>query len=82
MPSGHGKGQFYLCRECIYDPGDGGIGFLRNARKFVEHYVAYGGAVGRGTALQWGRSRVRFPMLSLTQPMRGMSSRVSPRGGG
>jgi hypothetical protein len=28
-------------------------------------YVVRGGAVGRGTALQGGRSRVRFPMQSL-----------------
>ena len=34
---------------------------------FMYNYVgARGGAVGWGTALQTGRSRVRFPMVSLT----------------
>ena len=28
-------------------------------------YVARGGAVGRGTALQPGKSRVRYPIVSL-----------------
>ena len=51
------------------------------ARPLLQHYVFYispifvelplepgarGGAVGWGTALQAGRSRVRFPMVSLT----------------
>jgi hypothetical protein len=32
---------------------------------YVLYWGARGGAVGRGTALQTGRSRVRFPMVSL-----------------
>ena len=32
---------------------------------YISTIGACGGAVGRGTALQAGRSRVRFPMVSL-----------------
>ena len=37
----------------------------RNYKSTVTVFVARGSAVGCGTALQAGRSRVRFPMVSL-----------------
>ena len=40
--------------------------FVRFTKYMICFYGAPGGAVGRGTALQAGRSRVRFPMVSLT----------------
>jgi hypothetical protein len=33
--------------------------------RYCSNVSSRGGAVGRGTALQVGRSRVRFPMVSL-----------------
>ena len=45
-----------------------GMGFPSSTSVFPYHYHPFGargGAVGRGTALQAGRSQVRFPVLSL-----------------
>jgi hypothetical protein len=33
-----------------------------NVEKYIQEFRARGGAVGKGTALQAGGSRVRFPM--------------------
>jgi hypothetical protein len=47
----------------------GGSEFLRNVAAFLRAYAvsqgSRGSAAGWGTALQTGRSRVRFPMVSL-----------------
>jgi hypothetical protein len=59
--------------------------FIRNLNITASFAGAHGGAVGWGTALQVGRSRVRFQMVSLelfidiilgwTQPLTKMSTR-------
>ena len=47
---------------------DCGLFRHNQSRSYLNHLVillgARGGAVGRGTALQAGRSLVRFPMVS------------------